>query len=183
MMNHQDIELLESFLDGALDAPAAGCLQQRLEAEPELTSQLTRLQTDRNLRLQLWQSFEPAEIHPERTIAAIQARETHRAWYLRLLDHRDRFAAAAACIAVFLIGWQWGRNVNSYRMYPAGGGATQSVGLITQQQVPNGQAMVFEVRINDASGKLVRVERFGSLPEAQRFLEEIKSQMLAGKPR
>ena len=181
MMNHQDIELLETFLDGALEASAVGRLQQRLEVEPELTSQLTRLQTDRNLRLQLWQSFEPAESHSERTIAAIHARATHRAWYMRLLDHRDRFAAAAACIAVFLMGWQWGRNVNSYRMYPSGGGDTQSVGLITQQQVPNGRTMIFEVRINDASGKLVRVERFGNLQDAQSFIEKSKGQMLPGK--
>lgn len=183
MMNHQNLELLETYLDGGLDASAAAGLKARIEAEPELAAELERLQSDRNTRLQLWQSFEAAEGSSDRIYAAVVAREVRRAWYMRLLDHRDQFAAAAACIAVFLIGWQWARNANSYHMQPASGMGTQPVSLITQQQVPAGQATVFEVRLNDASGKLVRVERFASLQDAQRFVEEIKSQMLHPKPR
>jgi len=182
MINHQNLELLDSYLDGALEATAATCFKARIDAEPELAADLERLQADRNLRLQLWQLFEVAEGSSDRITAAVMAREARRAWYMRLLDHRDQFAAAAACIAVFLIGWQWARNAESYRMQPAGGMGTQPVSQIIQQQVPAGQAIAFEVRLNDASGKLVRVERFATLQDAQRFVEEIKSQMLQAKP-
>lgn len=178
MMNEQDIELLETYLDGALEPAGVHSLERRLAAEPSLAAELQRLRNGRALRMQLWESFEPAEESSQRILDQIQAREARRAWYWRILDHRERIAAAAACIAVFLIGWQWGRNVNAYRMVPSGGANSQPVSLITQEQLPSSQGNVYEVRLNDASGKVVRVERFSSLQDAQRFIEEVKSQLL-----
>lgn len=177
MMNEQDIELLESYLDGALEPAGADELKARLANDAELSAELGRLESDRAVRLQLWQSYEAAPESAEHILAQLRKRESHRAWYWRVLDHRERIAAAAACVAVFLIGWQWGRNVNAYRMVPSGGN-TQPVSLITQQQVPSSQGTIYEVRLNDASGKVVRVERFGTLQDAQRFIEELKAQVL-----
>ena len=81
-----------------------------------------------------------------------------RAWYMVLLDHRERIAAAAACVAVFMIGWQWGRNANAFRMTP-GMPSAQPVRFIEQQQIPDGgQNSVFEVRVTDEAGKVIRSE-------------------------
>ncbi len=183
MLSDQDIELLETYLDKALDGELAQRVEQRLAQEPELAAELARLQEARELRMQLWQSYEPSAESAERIIAGLRKREARRAWFWRILDYRERIAAAAACIAVFLIGWQWGRNANAYRMVPAGGTTSQPVSLITQHQVPSQHGDVYEVRLTDADGKLVRTERFDNLQDAQSFINELKGQLVRGRNR
>lgn len=178
MLNEQDIEMLELELDGDLTADESAALKQRRATEPELAACLKGLEEGRAQRMRLWQSFEPSgQEEAERILASLHAKAERRAWYIRILDHREQIAAAAACIAVFLIGWQWGRNADAYRMTPTGAPTARPVSLITQQQVPAGSSTVYEVRVNDSSGKLIRVERFGSLQEAQRFIEEMRRQL------
>lgn len=178
MLNDQDIELLEMHLDGMLDEAQTASLQQRLAAEPQLALELPRLQEARKARLLLWQSFEQPEPDTDAILDTIRRQQAHQAWYVRLLDQRERIAAVAACVAVFLIGWQWGLNANATRLIHGGATAVQPVGLITQQQLPAAAGQpAFEVRVTDGSGKVLRVERFGTYDEAQNFISEIQKQL------
>ena len=179
MLSEQDIELLEMYLDGALDEAQEREIQQRLANEESLRAELSRLEQDIAIRLAAWQSFEAGPARSgEQFMDKIHARERRYAWYNGLMKQWNRIAVTAACIAVFLMGWQWGQNANTLRMVP-GMRQTQSVRFITQEQVPlpNGGPAMYVVRISDASGKVIRVERFASLQEAQRFIREIQLQL------
>lgn len=180
MLSDQDIELLETYLDGALTDSEAATLKSRITSEVELQKSLTEMRKARELRLGLWQSFE-AQANPacaDRILVAVEQREARRAWVYRILDYRQQIATVAACIAVFLMGWQWGANASAYRMIRSGNQSVQPVGLITQQQVPAASGMIWEVRVNDSEGKLVRVERFANIADAQAFIEQVRQNML-----
>lgn len=180
MVTEQDIELLELYHDGELSAEAAADLERRLATEPELTLAQTRLTEARQQRLLMFRSLEPADnAAADRIVEALRKKQERRAWYMAVLDNRERIAAAAACIAVFMIGWQWGRN-GMVSHLATGGTSTVPVSLITQQQVPVGKNMVFEVRVTDPAGQ-VRVERFSTLQEAQSYIQQIQNQMQQGK--
>lgn len=174
MISEQDIQLLEMHLDGQLTDAENALLTKRLEGDAQLAAELARLTNDRRVRAELWAPLEGDENAGEAVLSAVTARVSRRNWFYRILDHREKIAAAAACVAVFLMGWQWGRNVNAYRMHPGSGAAGTPVRLITQQQVPTGTANVFEVRVTDESGNLLRLERFRTLQEAQAYIEKTK---------
>ena len=70
MMNEQDIELLEAFLDGELDTAQAADLQAKLATDAALVAELERLQHTRSLRMQAWQSYESANDSSDRIVAA-----------------------------------------------------------------------------------------------------------------
>ena len=179
MTSEQDIELLESYLDGQVSGAEKVALDARMASNAELAASMASLRQQRDLRMQAWTTYESSGDSADRIVAALQKRAEHRAWYVRILDYRQQIATAAACIAVFLIGWQWGHDAGTYRMMPNAVTPAQSVGLITQQQIPTGQSSVFEVRLTDPSGKLLRTERFRTLEEAQRFIAQIQKEMQA----
>jgi hypothetical protein len=183
MLSDQDIELLELYLDGALTDTDAAALKARISSEVELQQQLASLRQARELRLDLWQSFETQanDALPARILAAIEQKHARHTWFYRILDHRQQIATVAACIAVFLMGWEWGANSNAYRLIHPGGAPIQPIGLITQQQLPAGTGMIWEVRVNDPEGKLLRAERFRTLPEAQAFIEQTRRTMSSGQ--
>lgn len=177
MVSEQDIETLDMYLDGELDDTAQGAVLRRLNAEPELSQQFATLEAHRALRMQYWQSCEPTEDHSERWIAALDAKRQRHNWLISILGYRQQIAAAAACIAMFLIGWNWAANANSYRMVPGNiqsGG--QNVRFVTQQPVQGSQQLI-EVRVTDASGNLVDRKLFNTLQEAQQYTEKIKLQL------
>lgn len=177
MVTEQDIELLELYSDGELDAAEQAEVERRLENEAGLCDELKRLRSQRDQRMQLWKSLEVSdEAATGRILEALAGKRQRRSWFMAILDHRERIAAAAACIAVFMMGWQWGRNSDAYRMRPAAQ-AAQPVSLITQQQVPAGSTTVFEVRVTGANGDVLRVERFATLEEAQKFIQQMQLQL------
>lgn len=179
MVSDQDIQLLEMSLDRELGEAEAKGLATRLETEVELQKELTKLSEARKVRMLLWQSNEEPAMDVERLIQGLHAKQARRAWYVRLHDQRERIAAVAACIAVFLIGWQWGQNSNMVASLRGGSSSgIQPVSLITQSQVPsaNGQ-QIFEVSITDKNGQVLDTKRFTSLQQAQQFIRATQLQL------
>jgi hypothetical protein len=176
MVSEQDIQTLDMYLDGELDDAAQGAVIRRLTAEPELSQTFAVLEAHRALRMHAWQACEPTVDHTERWLAAIATKRQRHLWLHSILDHRQQIAAAAACIAVFLIGWNWGVNSGAYRMVPGTINAAQPVRFVTQQPL-QGQRPVFEVRVTDAAGNLIERKLFNTLDEAQRYTNEIRLQL------
>lgn len=176
MVSEQDIESLDLYLDGELDDRAQAAVLRRLTSEPEISQTFAQLEAHRALRMQVWKTCEPTVDYSERWIAAIHARRERHSWLITLLDYRQQIAAAAACIAVFLMGWGWGTNAGAYRMMPSAVREAQPVRFVTQQPL-QGQRPQIEVRVTDAAGNLVDRKLFNTLEEAQRYTEEIKLQL------
>jgi len=178
MLSEKDIESLEMLLDGALDAVQASELERKIASDPLLQNELQQLRDARRLRMELWQADEPDEASTQRIISFVRAKAQHRAWYVRILDYRHQIAATAACIAVFLIGWQWGQHAETTRITTPNAAHISPVKLITQQPVPDGPNMIFVVRVTDTAGNVVRTERFSTFHEAENFVEKMKQELL-----
>src|SRR2546430_7915531 len=69
-----DLELLETYLDGGLDAFGARELTRRLAAEPALAAALEELQSQRVLRQAVWHSLEPDQATADRLTWQIRGR-------------------------------------------------------------------------------------------------------------
>lgn len=176
MVSEQDIESLDMYLDGELDDSAQAAVLRRLASEPEISQTFAQLEAHRALRMQVWKICEPTVDNSERWIVAVHARRQRHNWIVSILDYRQQIAAAAACIAVFLMGWNWGANAGAYRMTPNAIRGAQPVRFVTQQPL-QGQRPAIEVRVTDASGNLIDRKLFNTLEEAQRYTEQIKLQL------
>lgn len=176
MVSEQDIESLDLYLDGELDDRAQAVILRRLASEPEMSQAFAQLEAHRALRMQVWKACEPTVDNSEQWIAAIDAKRQRHNWLITLLDYRQQIAAAAACIAVFLMGWGWGANAGAYRTMPGAIRGAQPVRFVTQQPL-QGQRPQIEVRVTDAAGNLIDRKLFNTLEEAQRYTEEIKLQL------
>lgn len=177
MISEQDLELLEMHLDGELDTAEKAVLEQRIGSNAELAAELERVKQTRQARMQLWASAEPTVNVADRMLAKILVREEHRSWFNRILDNRDRIVAMAACIAVFLMGWQWGKDAGPYQMIQTGVPTAQPVRLITQEQVPAGQSSIFVVRVTDESGNIIKEQNFKTLAEAQNYIQKTRQDL------
>jgi anti-sigma factor RsiW len=178
MVSEQDIESLDMYLDGELDDTAQAAVLRRLASEPDISQTFAQLEAHRALRMKVWKACEPTVDNSERWIAAIGARRQRQNWLISILDYRQQIAAAAACIAVFIMGWNWGANSGEYRMTPGAIRGAQPARFVTQRPL-QGQAPAIEVRVTDAAGNLVDRKLFNTLEEAQRYTEEIKLQLQA----
>lgn len=176
MISERDIESLDMYLDGELDDREQAVILRRLASEPEISRTFAQLEAHRALRMQVWKACEPAADNSEQWIAAVHAKRERHSWLITLLDYRQHIAAAAACIAVFLMGWGWGANSGAYRMAPGTVRGAQPVRFVTQQPL-QGQRPAIEVRVTDAAGNLIDRKLFNTLEEAQRYTEEIKLQL------
>src|SRR5260221_4795795 len=99
------VELLESYLDDALDMSEVEALQTRLARETELASAMTDIRAQRALRKSIFTSFEPSEGTANAVVSNVltatiarkpsPARRRNPAWY---------YATAAACLAIGFLG-------------------------------------------------------------------------------
>lgn len=182
MASEQDIEIMEMYLDHALDPADADRLRQRFAAEPTLAGELLVLEQQRLVRQLAWQSMEATDDVGQRLAAGIAKQAQHHAWYQSFLaNNLQRIAVSAACLGMFFVGWEYGHTGITNRIaLPGGGQSARPVSLITSQQVadPATNTPVFEVSISDASGKVVRTERFNNLNDARQFIEQTRRQLL-----
>jgi len=178
MISEKDIEALEQYLDGALDPAEVEALKTRLSEDAGLANQLKRLHGDRMLRQRVWQACEADCFDSQAILSKVTQKTERRAWFQLIHDYRQRIATVAACIGVFLIGWQWGQHAETSRVISDGVPAANPVRLITQQAVPIGQTMQFEVRVADAAGNVIRTQRFATFHEAEQYVRQLQQELL-----
>jgi anti-sigma factor RsiW len=190
----KDLEQLESYLDGALDAGELSVLDMRLKTDADLSNTLTELKAQRAVRAAVWQSNEPDAAAADRLMwrvrgAMLQQKQqdnvarTKRGW------SQWRFAsvgsAAAACL---MLGFMFGRlghathlSNSNVPQFPSAGiavndpsaGAADPVRTISEtvphEVIVQGDA----VPIYNEYGKLVTVQHFGSHDEAVQFARDL----------
>jgi anti-sigma factor RsiW len=167
-LTENDLELLETYLDGELPTDAAAALTQKLSLSPELAGGLELLRAERAARAQAWRSFEPGALEldrlAERLERAIGQQPLHPVWN-RVLSIGRVVTAAAACI---VMGIAIGR-IGSAR------DAVLAPGTMGGQVAgPSGAApqVPADVILTDDTGRIF-VQRFPSAQAARQFVEDL----------
>lgn len=178
-LSDDQIELLESYIDGELPAGDEDALRRRLEGEPALASALESLRQERDLRSAVWQSCEPSETSVKRLIARVDAAvDRHNAWAYRISRYRIPFAAAACIIVGFMVGYV-GRGPQPANL-GSGGDAVASAPNVVQQPAVAGIATVsnpldqpVDLPIVNEYGQQVAMQHFNTRREADKFIDDL----------
>ncbi len=180
MFSEQDEELLEAYLDDALSSDEVERISRRLTDDPALTAALDSLRKQRRARMAVWESLEPGETEAS-AFAAKVVRNCRRQRLMSSVSWFTRVGgAAAACILVGLGGgwYMWGRA-------PGAQPGQTPVAVSTLAPAPQRQiqfvsqpasdlpAGAYQVELTDDSGKVLAVQKFNKLEEAQHFAQDL----------
>jgi anti-sigma factor RsiW len=180
-VNDNDIELLDSYLDGELPMSECEGLWRRLAVEPELAAELDRLRADAATRQIVYSSLEPADdilASLQRNILKSARKESLRATYNRYVR---RFATIAACLLFGVsIGW-WGNATYptfAHGWLTPGGNSSMAsagntlLGVAPVTSVPAAPHGKFIVNIRDGSGQVIATQQFNTYDEAKQFVDD-----------
>ena len=153
-----DLELLEAYLDDALDVAESEPLRARLATDPQLVSALDHLRRERATRQAWFAALEPTDREIDHLSSRVHASLAHRRRFNALLRSTAAVSAAAAC---FL-----------------GGILVHATFFKTRSQQPPAAhpavVEVYEVTLKDDSGNPVAVQRFDTLEKARNFANDLE---------
>lgn len=161
----EDMDLLEDYLDGVLDAAAATALVERLSRDATLAAALHSLRAERKVRKGVWAGLEPSEGEVARLIARVSAASKRRkSWFTRPMRIG---AAVAACAAIsFFAGWKLHGNKQL--------AAVPAVPAIINPAGPKVETIVsYQVALTDENGHVTAVQNFESLEKAREFANDL----------
>jgi hypothetical protein len=163
-VSENDLELLDSYLDDALDAAEGDALRARLAADEELRTALEQLRAERSARRALFAALEPGDATVDALVARVREDVRRQQARPAVWSRPWRYgAAAAACVAVGffsrgLFDRQGGGNL---------AGDTAGPGVDVRR------VEVFVVTLRDESGRVVGQQRFDSHEKAQEFAADL----------
>jgi len=163
-MTDRDLELLDGYLDGALSDEELRQVEERLEKDVLFIGELARMRSDRDARLQAWESMqEPGDEYAAialmgRIDAALDRRES---WASRF-RWVGRAAAAAALILVGFMGDAW---LQRHSVGPV----NQDIAGVSGSSKPMSTGPKYRVMLKDSSGKIIAVNDFDSKEKAEQF--------------
>ena len=161
-MSDEEIQILESYLDGALPAHEAQDVCRRLADDAAYGAAFERLRGERATRQAAWRSFEPDPA----SAAGFARRAAGEAVRQDRLARASRFArratAVAACLVVaFAGGWVARGRMTS---------ADHVAGISPAGITPAG---TFQVALTDEHGTIIAVQRFSDPQKAREFAEDV----------
>jgi anti-sigma factor RsiW len=160
-VNEQEIELLESYLDDALDMGEVEALRARLASDPEWVAALDQIRAERALRKELFAALEPNDEAVAALVSSVQTSIGRRRRLAVWLHPMRYVAAAAACLVLGFVG----RGFLD-RPHPAVDQASKSG--VDVQRVAS-----YQVTLRDEAGNVVAVQRFDSIDKAQEFAADL----------
>jgi anti-sigma factor RsiW len=166
-VSENDLEILESMLDGELDASETAELQRRLQNDGDLSAALVGLQAERGARQQAWKSFEVSAARADALAERVLTRVDHSRFWAQVAWVGRLTGAAAACLLVgFGAGW-YGRGLPQPASVDAPAVATS--GGVTHD------ASGYSVELTDTAGHPIAVQRFPTLHEAMDFANDVNA--------
>ena len=180
-LDENDLEMLEAYLDDALDEREVEGVRARLGGEQEWVAALDQLRSERAMRQAMFSALEPSSAEVERVLVSVHRAIERRGQYAGVLRASRWVGAAAACFVAGFI-------VRSAFFADRAGGPGNGQEMV--QPVSNSRTSVravetYEVTLRDESGKVVAVQRFDSLAKAQEFAGDVsqwqrRAERLAG---
>jgi anti-sigma factor RsiW len=156
-VREDDVEMLEAYLDGELAPGEIDAINARLGAERGLNDALAEMWRSRELRVEAFARFEPTENEASIVASAILAKARPVAGRIgRGWRYVAAVTAAAACV---MIGVFIGRAGNTGPARP------DNPDIVARE--------IYEVALRDQTGKIVAVQKFESIEEAQAFATDL----------
>jgi hypothetical protein len=162
-VSENDLELLETYLDGELNAREVDALIDRLRQEPVLAAAMEALKGQRELRLCVWQSCEADDELVGSLMDRVEHRiDSHWAWSRRLVKLRMVSGAAACLFVGVMVGWLGrGQNTpvgNSVATAPPPATRVQNVVADAVKPSPRLAPIPVDLPIVDQYGRVVAYE-------------------------
>jgi anti-sigma factor RsiW len=156
MNETETTNILDEYLDGALDDSQERDLLERLRREPALAAELAELKDVRAVRASVFASLEHSESEVDRFVESI-TRKLHAPRPRPLIIRLFRpIAAAAACVVAGFFG--------GYLLRPAPVNVTSK---------PDQSPDTFQVAITDDTGRVLGVQKFDSIEKAREFSDDL----------
>jgi hypothetical protein len=180
-LDENELELLEGYLDDALDEREVEAVRARLAGGQGWIAALDQLRAEREMRQAMFAAIEPSPVEVERLVGQVQRGIERRRRFAGALRISRWISAAAACfVAGFLVHSAFFADRNAG---PTNG--TQSVQPVLNSGASVRSVEVYEVSLRDETGKVVAVQRFDSLAKAQEFANDVsqwqrRAERLAG---
>jgi hypothetical protein len=176
MMNvENDLEMLEEYLDGAMEKSQEAKLRDRLAGDSELAETLAELQAQRDLRRAAFAAMEPSEVSTQQLIWQVrgamldqqranvvqpspQSSQWRNPWRIANIS-----SAAAACMVFGFFMGRLGHNGNS-SVIPANATPMTNVAENTGPKI--------SVPITNEYGQVVAWQTFNNADQAKNFTED-----------
>ena len=155
-VSESDLELLENYLDDALESAQVESLRTRLGEDGDLRAAMEQIRHERGARKALFATLEPDDATADALAAKIRASIRQRRRFAGIAAPLRYLAAAAACVAI-------GFFARGFFDHPRAVDQSRSEPLTA----------TYQVTLRDQSGKVVAVQRFDSLQKAQEFAADL----------
>lgn len=159
-----DLEQIEALLDGALSPEESTALESRVRAEPAVAAAVAEARRLRADRAEWFRACEGDPVDADLLAASIRRAAHVQTSAFRWSRWRQRLALAACLILGVGIGWL-GLPSNRPGVAPVGGASASLSG----DRAPR----TYQVRLMDASGRLVHIQRFESIEDARQFADDL----------
>jgi hypothetical protein len=198
-VSETDLEMLETWLDGELPDEQILDLRKRLAVETDLHQAMDRLRSDRQMRAQLWPTFEGSDAEVDTLVNSVRhSVQQDEMWNWRLGALRKFSGIAASIALVFMAGWithsrlrtnvsdvttpqnssQVALNTpdqNQIHFMPLG----KNFNLVGIPTAPsNIQNAAYQMQIIDRNGRVIAMQPLNNVGDPQKFV----SQMVRTQP-
>jgi hypothetical protein len=187
MIAENDIELLEEYLDGALEDAATASLTSRLAVENPLAEALTELQAQRALRAAAFKTMEPNEVTAQQLMWRVRGamQDQDRKAVASSKSHWSQWniarvgSAAAACM---VFGFLLGRLAHINPDTPGASTIGMPVKMTSHNEsvvdnsskfTPVGSMPRIMVPVSNEYGKVVAWQTFDNPDQAKSFTEDL----------
>jgi anti-sigma factor RsiW len=173
MLNDDDLDLLESYLDDALSATDVERLDRRLTGELELSGALDQLRRERAARIAFFQSQTPDQPVSDRFANNVIVSLHRRERQLTFVRGGRIAGALAACLFIgFAVGWIEHGGAVPHSQIAAPTDKHPDARLVVHSPKP-AEAGQFQVAILDENGKVIALQRFNKIEDARQFADDL----------
>jgi hypothetical protein len=164
-VTEQDIGLLDSYLDDALESGEVDALRARLSGDGELVAALDQIRGERAARRSFFAALEPDDA----TVGAVVSKIQVAAARQKRITARVRAVRSAILAAACLLLGFYARGLIDRAAVPGNDTPlVQNKPGVDLQKVPS-----YQVTLRDEGGKVIAVQRFDSIDKAQEFAADL----------
>jgi hypothetical protein len=173
--NENEIELLETLLDGELADEQADSLRKRIAVEPALAAQWNQLRLNRDARRQAWRTMEPDDAKVAALVSSVRAAVRKDEVWSRRSRALKYVSGLAACLAMGFIFGRFAPTGDD----DAGNGVIFGTSRGTVQEVVDLPAHAvsgaggYKVLLTDSNGNVLGEQRFPTFDEAREFTRDL----------